>query len=203
MGIRAFFTKVFAVLLLFFVNSVAAAPDDPYYILRAGTKIRLKLDTPVSSAFSVKGDTFLAYVSKPVQKNGEVVLPIGIAIEGRVLDAEENGISGKVGSLDLDFETIRFESGETRSIDAKLAKPLKAGSRHGWQLVSILGGTIGGTLLGAATGKGRGALIGTGIGAAAGTGTAVLIKGENVGIASGEEFEIVLERDVTLPFREV
>jgi hypothetical protein len=204
MDIRLGFTKVFALLFLFFANSFAVvSPDDPTYVLRAGTKIHLKMDAGISSEISKRNDTFIAFVADPVSKNGVVVLQEGVVIEGRVLNALPSGITGKGGRLELDFETILFATGAKRSIDGKLADPLKPGSRQGWQIASIVGGTLGGTLIGALTGKSRGAAIGAGVGSAAGTGTAVLIKGEKVGIRTGEQFYMVLEKDVVLPYNEI
>lgn len=205
MDIRVGIAKVFAVLSLIFVVSlcVSGSRDDPYYVLKAGTRIKLRLDNPVNSGFSSRGDTFKAYVARPVERDDQVVLPEGVEVEGRVVFVQQNSAVGRAGRLELDFGTLRFANGETRAIDARLVRPLKAGSRTGWQLASVIGGTLAGAILGVASGNERGAAIGAGIGAAAGTATAVAIKGDNVGIASGEEFEIVLERDVTLPFREV
>lgn len=205
MDIRVGIAKVFAVLSLIFVVSLDASSirNDPYYVLKAGTRIKLRLDTPVNSSFSSRGDTFKAYVARPVERDDQVVLPEGVEIEGQVVFVQQNSALGRAGRLELNFGTLRFANGETRAIDARLARPLKAGSKTGWQLASVIGGTMAGAILGAVSGSERGAAIGASIGAAAGTGTAMAIKGDNVGIASGEEFEIILERDVTLPFREV
>ncbi|QYO65235.1 hypothetical protein [Leptolyngbya sp. 7M] len=205
MNIRVGIAKVFAVLSLIFLVSLSASGslDDPYYVLKAGTRIKLRLDTPVNSAFSSRGDTFKAHVARPVERDDRVVLQEGVELEGRVVFVQQNSAVGRAGRLELDFGTLRFANGETRVIDARLARPLKSASKTGWQLASVIGGTLAGTILGVASGNERGAAIGAGIGAAAGTGVAVAIKGDNVGIASGQEFEIILERDVTLPFREV
>ncbi len=205
MGNRVLLTKVFAVLFLIFVNFVGtnASADDPYYLLRAGKRIKLKLDAPISSRFSTEKDTFIATVTEPVRNGGRIVLDEGVSIEGRVTAVRTRASFGKAGELEVEFFRITFDGGDTRQISAKLAKSLKGGSKQGWQIASLLGGTLGGGLIGALTGNGRSAAIGAGIGGAAGTGTAIAIKGDDVGINAGEEFEIVLQRDVTLPFDEV
>lgn len=209
MGIRVLFTKVFAVLSLIFVSfgSTAAlfakSTDDPYYLLRAGKRMKLKLDTPVNSRFSSKDDTFIAVISEPVRNGGRVVLAKGVRIEGRVAAASPNGPFGKAGELDVEFFRIMFDGDDSRRISGRLAKPLKAKSKQGWQIASFIGGTLGGVVIGALAGGGKTAAIGGGIGAAAGGGTAAAISGDNVGINAGQEFEIVLQQDVTLPFDEV
>ncbi len=197
-------TKVFAVLSLIFASCLAAdAQDDSAYILRAGTRIQLEIVDSISSSFSAAGDTFRATVVTPSRNKGIVVLPIGTVIEGRISRVDEKGSAGRNGEIEAVFEAIRFKTGEYRKIDARFAKPLKEGSHRTKSLISIAGGTLGGALIGGLTRSNNGVLIGAGLGAAAGTGTALLINGKNVGIKSGEEFEIELKSDVTLPVREV
>lgn len=209
MGIRVLFTKVFAVLSLIFVSFSSTAVlfaksnDDPYYLLRAGKRMKLKLDAPINSRFSSKDDTFIAVITEPVRNGGRIVLNEGVRIEGRVLTASPNGPFGKAGELDVEFFRIMFDGADSRKISGKLAKPLKARSKGGWQIASFIGGTLGGVLIGALAGGGKTAAIGGGIGAAAGGGTAAAINGDDVGINAGQEFEIVLQQDVTLPFDEV
>lgn len=209
MGIRVLFTKVFAVLILVFVSFSSASVlfgksnDDPYYLLRAGKRMKLKLDAPINSRFSSKDDTFIAVIAEPVRNGGRIVLNEGVRIEGRVVAASPNGAFGKAGELEVEFFRIIFEGGDSRRISGKLAKPLKAKSKQGWQIASFIGGTLGGVLIGALAGGGKKAAIGGGIGAAAGGGTAAAINGDDVGINAGDQFEIVLQQDVTLPFDEV
>jgi hypothetical protein len=64
---------------------------------------------------------------------------------------------------------------------------------------SIIGGTVIGAVFGAVTKSTNGALIGAGVGAGAGTAVAMLRKGKDVRIRKGEEFEIVLNKEVVLP----
>jgi hypothetical protein len=209
MGIRVLLTKVFAVLSLIFLSfgstafAFSANGDDPYYLLRAGKRIKLKLDAPVNSRFSSKDDTFIAVVTEPVRNGGRIVLDEGVRIEGRIVRASPNGPLGKAGELEVEFFRIMFDGGDSRRISGKLAKPLKARSKQGWQLASLIGGTLGGVLIGALAGGGKTAAIGGGIGAAAGGGTAAAINGDDVGINAGDQFEMVLQHDVALPFDEV
>ena len=66
-------------------------------------------------------------------------------------------------------------------------------------VLSVVGGTVIGAVLGAVSKTNNGALIGGGVGAGAGTGIALLRKGKDVRIRTGEEFEIELKREVLLP----
>ncbi|MGL5890438.1 MAG: hypothetical protein ACRC3B_11165, partial [Bacteroidia bacterium] len=65
--------------------------------------------------------------------------------------------------------------------------------------ISILGGTAVGAILGSAAGKAKGAGIGAGVGAGVGTTATFLKKGREARIKANQEFEIVLNKEVTVP----
>ena len=83
-----------------------------------------------------------------------------------------------------------------------LVKELKVKSSNTPKVLTILGGTALGGILGSVSNKDNGALIGAGIGAGAGTGVAFLIKGKDVKIKSDAKFEIELTKEVTLPVQD-
>ncbi len=193
-------TKIFALpFLIFAVVVVGDAQSDPIYRLAAGTRIRLRMDAGISSRGSSVNDTFTTTVSKPIVVDDVVVLPFGTVIEGRVTDVFRADLGGRNGRLGVKFETIWFSDRISRTIDGALVKRLRPASGRLTSIVSILGGAAAGLAIGAATGSNRGILIGTAIGAGSGTAVAFLKKGKEVAIATDEEFEIELKREVTLP----
>lgn len=197
-------TKVFAVLSLIFASFIVAnAQTDSAYILRAGMRIHLEMLDPIGSSFSRAGDTFRATVVRPTVNKGIVVLPVGTIVEGRISKVVDASHLGRGGEIEAVFETIRFRTGEVRRIDGRFAKPLREKPARTRNVISIVGGTLGGALIGSLTGSRNGILIGAGVGALAGTGTAVAMTGKNAGFQAGDEFEIELKSDVTLPIREV
>lgn len=197
-------TKVFAVLSLIFASHLSAnAQTDSAYILRAGMRIQLEMVDPIGSAFSNAGDTFRATVVTPAKNKGIVVLPVGTIVEGRISKVTDAGQLGRGGEIEAVFETIIFRTGEIRRIDGRFAKPVREKPARTRNLISIVGGTLGGALIGSLTGSRNGILIGAGVGAVAGTGTAIAMTGKKVGFKAGDEFEIELKSDVTLPIREV
>lgn len=200
MNFVVFETKVFAVLLLIFVNfSLANAQSDSIYRLPAGTKIKLSMDSEISSKVAAADDTFTTTVSKPVIIRESIALPAGTVIEGRVVKVSSAGIGGKHGMIEMRFETIRFGNNQKREIEGVLVNELKARSSQTLNAVSVLGGTALGAIVGLVSKTDNGALIGAGIGAGAGAGAAVLRNGRDVRIRTDEEFEIELKREVTLP----
>ncbi len=189
--------KVFALLFLFFAFANA---QDSIYRLAAGTRIQVRMDVEVNSGAASKNDTFTVKTERPIKNGDTILIPSGTVIEGRVTEAAAAGAGGKGGRLSVRFEKLFLEGGESRVIEA--STELKADSSPTGSILSVIGGTAIGALIGAVTKSGNGALIGAGIGAGAGTAVAVARKGKNVRIKSGEVFEIVLSQEVVLPVKD-
>ncbi|HQU85169.1 MAG TPA: hypothetical protein PKY59_18665 [Pyrinomonadaceae bacterium] len=195
-------TKIFATLILLFASFNLTKAQDSIYKLQAGTKIRLKMETEINSKVSSENDTFLTKVSEPVKVRDSLVLPADTIIEGRVVKVEKASAGGRGGKMEIVFESIRFPNGEKRAIEGVLVKDLKAESSQSFSLLSVLGGTAVGAIIGAVSKTDNGAIIGAGIGAGAGTGVAFARKGKDVRIKTDEEFEIELKKEVILPVQD-
>lgn len=191
--------KIFALISLLFAITSA---QSSVHTLDAGTRIKVRMDVEVNSEVATANDTFTVKTADAIRIGETVLLPAQTVIEGRVVRANEAASGGKPGILEVRFERLMLDGGESRTIDAALVKPLKAESTGKSSILAVIGGTAVGALLGAVTKSGNGALIGAGIGAGAGTGIALSRKGKNVRIRSGEVFEIVLNRDVVLPVKD-
>ena len=197
-------TKVFAFFLLFFVSFVSAnaQTETSIYQLSSGTKIRVKMDNGINSKVSSEKDTFTTMIVEPVTYKQVVLLPLGTMIEGKITEVERASVNGKQGKLTVSFNMLQLPNGEKRKIEGILNNEITAESTKTANILTILGGTALGTILGAASKANNGALIGAGIGLGAGTGIAFLKKGKEVGLKSNEEFEIKLTKDVTLPIED-
>lgn len=192
-------TEVFALTLLLFVSFSAIKAQNSIYQLPSGTKIRLRMETEINSKVSGVNDTFITRIAQPVVVRDAMVLPAGTIIEGRVTKVERAVVGGQSGKLEIKFENLRFTDGVKRNIEGKLINPLKAESTRKASILTLIGGTTVGALFGAVSGKENGALIGAGVGAGIGAGAVFLRKGKDVRIKSDEEFEIELEKEVTVP----
>jgi hypothetical protein len=197
-------TKIFTALsILFFLNSVAAKAQSSIYTLPIGTKIRVRMDNEINSKVSSVNDTFTATVSSPVMVRDAEIIPKGSIIEGRIT-AVKSASAGKTdGSLEVKFETLRLPEEAALKIDASLLKQnLVENKSSAFTALSIFGGTAIGAVVGAITGKGTGAAIGAGLGAGAGTIVAFSRRGKEAKIKADEEFEIVLNKEVTVPAKD-
>ena len=195
-------TKIFIFFLLFVIPTILQAQtkvSDSIYTLPVGTRIRVKMDNEINSKVSSVNDTFTVTISSPVVVRDIEMLPVGIVIEGKILDVQ-SASSGKNGSFDINFETLRLSNKLRRNIDASLVNEVVAPkSSKVFNALAIIGGTAIGAIFGNFANKGNGALIGAGIGAGVGTATVLLKKGKDVRIKANEEFEIRLNKEVILP----
>ena len=147
-------------------------------MLTAGTRLRVKLDSALSTNVARPSDTVEAIVTKRIDRNGVVVLPQGARIRGKVEAVRSADRNNKVEpSLKLNFDQIIFPDGRILRTSASIAdvrrrlhvdstglvtQPGLSGSR---KLATIALFSASGALSGIHSG-GEGA----GIGAAAGAG---------------------------------
>lgn len=194
--------KVFALLILFFVidhplRAQGRVESDSIYRIPVGTHIRLRMEGEISSKFSTVNDTFLARVAVPVVIRDVTVLPAGVLVEGRIVDASPAGVGSRNGRIDFRIETMKFSDSINRSVDGVPSEPFKPKRSNKW--FPAVGGSIIGAAVGFAVGSAPGAIIGAGIGGGIGAGAAYSRKGSNVGLKDDDVFEIILKKEVVLP----
>lgn len=197
-------TKIFTALWIFFSLGLVFINAQPTsYTLSAGTKIRVKMDNEINSKVSNVDDTFTATVSSPVIVNEIEMIPVGSVVEGRIINVKAASLGKNNGILEVRFETLRFPDEAKRSIEASLVNQnLIENKSSSLTAISIFGGTAAGAIIGAVTGKGKGAAVGAGVGAGIGSATAFLRKGKEARIKANEEFEIILNKEVTVPVKD-
>ncbi len=204
MNLRFMKTEIFAFIFTLFASFISAnaQTDSSIYQLPAGTTIRVQMDNEINSRVASVNDTFTATLAAPVLAQETVLLPVGIVIEGRVTKVRRASYGGRSGSLEVSFQTLRLANGVKRDIEGVLINELKIESSPTANVLTVIGGTALGGIVGAVSGIDNGALIGAGVGAGAGTGFAFLRKGKDVKIKADEKFEIKLTKNVNLPVQD-
>jgi hypothetical protein len=97
---------------------VAQTPD---HVLRRGTPLQVKLDTGLNTRNARVGDGVEAHLAKPVLLNGEVILPKGTYVRGRVHAARSADRKQKVApALRLTFDEIALPSHRTLKAQASV-----------------------------------------------------------------------------------
>lgn len=144
--------------------------------LGEGTLIRIKLLDELSSNLSEKGQPFRSRVATDVLQNGQVVIPAGAEIDGRVADLSTGHFGGH-GSILLEPETVTLENGSKFRLHAMVASTpgtntrvnseglITPGSRLKRDGIEYAGVGGGGMAVGAALGGPVGMLAGGIVGA--------------------------------------
>ncbi|MGO9437060.1 MAG: hypothetical protein ACLPH3_11735 [Terracidiphilus sp.] len=156
---------------------VHPAPLGPGEI-REGTMIRVRLLNDLSSAFTEQGQTFRTRVASDVLAGGNVVIPAGAEITGKVVGVSTGHFGGH-GTLMLKPETVTLPNGGSFRLHAIVAtapgthtrvdnegtisadsRKLRAGIEYGG---AVGVGAVAGAYLGGPVGALAGSLVGAGI----------------------------------------
>ena len=184
-----------------YVATRAATPEPtptplPPVEVPAGTRLAIKLLTPVSSAKSQAGERITAEVTQNVRVDSRLALPAGSKLHGRVTAARGAGRVKGRARLAFAFSEVvvrgRPYDISLRSIDitAKSTKKKDA---------AMVGGGAGlGAVIGAIAGGKKGAAIGAAVGAGAGGGAAAGTKGHEVEMGAGHRLQLRLTESLTL-----
>jgi hypothetical protein len=144
--------------------------------LGEGTTIRVRLMGRLSTSESQPGESFHTQVASDVVQNGQVVIPAGSQIDGKVISVS-SGRAGGHGSMRLRPDSVTLPDGTHFRLFAQLAGAPGSTNRVGYEgLVTPgsrlkkdsieYGGAVGvGAITGAFLGGPGGALAGTIIGA--------------------------------------
>ena len=152
-----------------------------------GTLVKVKLMEELSSLTTKPGTSFTAEVSEPVLRDGQVVVPVGALLEGRVTWVREGRRVGAAAAIHLEASTVTLPDGSrymlrARVIDTNSWDDTKVDSEgtilrkdHPKAMDAMTSlSTVGGMAAGAAMGGVPGAVIGAGLGA--GVSTAVWMR---------------------------
>jgi hypothetical protein len=146
--------------------------------LEEGTTIRVHLLTALSTVHSQRGDEFRSSVANDVIQDGQVLIPTGAEIDGRVVDVSHGSAGGR-GIIRLRPDWVVLQNGSKYRIDAQVTGTpgshtkvgregtIEAGSRYKKDGLEYGGGVGAGVVTGAVLGGPVGALAGGLIGAGA------------------------------------
>ncbi len=176
----------------------------------AGTALMVKLETTLATFSNRPGDPFRGSVTQAVMLNGNMIIPAGAIVEGRVTKiSEPRRIAGKptIGILP---EALILPSGERLFLDARLVDTnlgsgtdinqegqFKGSGRDRRDQLETGGGAAGGMLIGGLAGGPAGVLVGGLIGAGA-TGVHWLAKHRSATLPAGTVLTLELNRPLQM-----
>lgn len=178
--------------------------------LPAGTGVKMKLETPISTSRTKVGDSFAGRVTEPVMIENKVVIPVGAAIEGHVAKISEPRRIKGVPEIDLRPDLLTMPDGTKYTISAVVVDTdknsgtrvtdegkIKGSGMSGGDKKEIAIGTGAGVGVGALAGGGKGALIGGVVGASV-TVAHWLTKHHSAELPAGSEITMELSRPMAM-----
>lgn len=180
-------------------------------VLPAGTPIPIRLETELSSGDDRAGGSFAGRVTRDIYMNGQLAIPEGSILEGRVLRVRDRSPLHGRSEMLLDPDYLRIPGGRGYVLSAGVASgqqvergkvgregtirgqrgPTKRDEHH----AMLAGGA--GLAAGVLLAGGEGALIGTGVGAAA-VGGLYLLRPRHLKLPMGTRLVIKLNRQLAL-----
>lgn len=178
----------------------------------AGTSIRTILTSPISSEYTIAGQTVSTALCEDFYYNGNLIAPAGSIVYGTVIEsskAKRGSINGRLcirfnnistpygtqipisGVIKTDDMSGVLVGGTKLDVTKEYAKDMVMGSASGALSGLVFGALAGGDI-------GRGAALGTAVGAGGGLVKSVIDKGNDVEIPSNAVIDMVLTQPATV-----
>jgi hypothetical protein len=177
-------------------TGVPAPPpaDAEAAIVPTGTELQVELSQELNANENEVGDQFTAVVKEDVSASGQVIVPQGSEVMGRITGIDGSDRVGDQAALRLAFETIKI-NGTTHAFNADVTdvdvstrdragiedvgEKAAVGAAAGAVLGAVIGGSLKDILVGGALGAGTGTIISLGLGeveAALPAGTELMLR---------------------------
>jgi len=175
----------------------AVAKSSASVTIPAGTQISVRIIDAIDSTKNHVGDRFQASLDEALWVDGNLVIPKGADVYGRLEESKETGTFTGRSELRLTLTGIVVHG---RPVPLVTGDYELTGKSKGESTAkrTIGGGAIG-SIIGAIAGGGKGAAIGAGTGAGVGAGSEIITKGDQVKIPSETLLQFTLRQSVTLP----
>ena len=186
-------------------NTPAPRPSAPRTVSNtasAGTTFAITLNETLSTGTNTPGDGFTATLAEPIlDADGDVVVPAGATVRGRVTGVNKSGNVGQTAVISLAFESISY-GGKSYPLEATVieANPeRKTRQSAGTQAGKVAAGAAAGAVIGRVLGKSTSSTLkGAVIGAAAGTAIAMGTADVDAVLRSGSTMRVRLDAPITV-----
>jgi hypothetical protein len=165
--------------------------------LPEGTVLKVRTTNTLSTKTHHAGDKFEASLEEAIEQGGQVLVPRGARVEGKIVESDEGG--RVKGRAELSVRLTQLHVNENKSVDLEtntLAREAKATHKEDAAKIGIGAGV--GAAIGAIAGGGRGAGIGAASGGAAGTGLVLATRGKSAVLPGESVLSFRLRAPVTI-----
>ena len=192
-------------------------PPPQTFTVPAGTKVLLSLKSAINTKTAQQGDGVYLVSSFPVVGSSQIMIPVGVYVQGVVDRVVRPGRVKGRAQIDLHFTTMIFPNGSVVEVPGVLNSlpgsdgpkvkdsegTVEQAGNKGRDVGNVLKGAAigaeGGVIGGAASGDvAKGVGYGSLAGAAAGTIYTLFTRGNDIVIPSGTSVEMVLQRPLVL-----
>lgn len=179
-----------------------SAPRTVTSTVPSGTTFAITLNETLSTRANSPGDAFTATLQEPIMDaSGNVVVPAGATVRGRVTSVDKSDRVGETGVLHIGFESIAF-GGKSYPLDATVveANPQrKTRQSTGEQAGKVAAGAAAGAILGRVIGKStKSTIAGAAVGAAAGTAIAMGTADVDVVLPAGSTMRVRMDGPISV-----
>ena len=158
-----------------------------------GALVRVSIIEGLDTKHTKAGTIFDAIVLNDISSDGEVAIPRGATVQGRVVESKNSGALGGHGDLTLELTQVNLDGRVYPLVSDTWSSTGR--DKTGQTVGNAVGLGAFGALLGAVAGGGAGAAIGAAAGGAAGIGASAASGGARVVIPS----EAILSFHLTQP----
>ena len=168
-----------------------------FVTIPAGTRLSVRTIDAIDSTKNHVGDRFQASLEEPLTADGNVVIPKGVDVYGRLEEAKTSGTFTGKSELRLELTGVVVNGQTVPLVTGEYEQSGK--SRGASTAKRTVGGAAVGSIIGAIAGGGKGAAIGAGVGGAAGAGSEIITKGDQVKVPSETLLDFTLRQSVSIP----
>jgi hypothetical protein len=177
--------------------AVPPAPPVPTsYTVPAGTHIRVRLGSTISSKTAHDGDRFDGTLTSPIVVKGHTVARAGTPVSGHVVAANAQGRIKGGAVLGVQLDSLNIGD---RTVPISTDTYAQQEKGKGKRSAGFIGGGAGlGALVGGLAGGGKGALVGSLAGAGAGTAGTAFTGNKQIVLPAETVLTFTLQNSVTV-----
>ena len=175
--------------------AVGALPEVREIAIPAGTRLQVRLNSGLSSAFTRAEQPVSATLIAPVRVNGVTIAPAGSQLHGYVSSVHRSGKVKGRASMAVRFTSLSVRD-ESYPIAAGFSRLAPATKAHDAAKIGIP--AAGGAVIGGLIGGKKGLATGAAVGGGAGTAVVLSTRGKEVVFPRGSTVGVRLQRAVAI-----
>jgi len=175
------------------------APPPPVTVtVPESTIVTVRTIDAIDSSTSSTGETFRGSLDAPIVVGDHVVVPKGLNVTLKLVNASSAGKFKGSSELTVSLESFTYQ-GKTYTLATSDVQ--EKGASRGKRSAAVIGGGAAlGALIGGLAGGGKGAAIGAGVGAGGGTAVQAMTRGQQVKIPSETRLDFTLHAPVAVTY---